>query len=130
MTIYNGLISTLVFNSNDISEDILTLGIQTPNGIIDVSALDLVGMQRIIGRRDSSIALTCRVSSAAAGAHATLKGATATSISASCVITTTAGPVYTLHAIVANYDVAFDASLGLVGSATLQMDTGVAGAWT
>lgn len=130
MTIYNGLIASLVFNSNDISEDVLTLSISSPNGMIDVSALDLVGFQRIIGRRDASLALTCRVSSAAAGAHATLKGATASSISASCVITTTAGPVFTFHGIVANYDVAIDASLGLVASSTIQMDTGVAGAWT
>lgn len=130
MTIYIGTLTSLVYNGNDISEDVLSLGITSPNGIIDVSALDLVGFQRIVGRRDAALALTCRVSSAAAGAHATLKGATASEISASCVITFVAGPVFTFTGVVANYDVADGGDLGLIASATIQMANGVAGAWT
>lgn len=130
MTIYNGLIASLVFNGNDISDDVLTIGIQTPMGMIDVSALDLQGFQRILGRLDATLALTTRFSSAAAGAHATFKGATAAAVTGSCVITTTAGPVLTFHGIVSKYDVAIGNDLKLEGQAEIQMDTGVAAAWT
>ena len=130
MTIYNGLVASLVFNSNDISEDVLSLGISTPMGIIDVTALDLVGMQRIFGRVDAKLTLKTRFSSAAAGAHATFKAATAAGVSASCVITTTAGPVFTFHGIVSKYDVSVGNDLKLEGDAEISMDTGVAGAWT
>ena len=130
MTIYNGLIASLVFNGNDISEDIETLSISAGGAPIDVSALDLVGFQRIIGRVDASLQITARVSSVATGAHATLKGASAGAISGSCVITTTAGPVFTFHGIVGAPSWAIDKSLGLIINATISMDTGVAGAWT
>jgi Cu/Ag efflux pump CusA len=130
MTIYNGLISTLVFNGNNISEDILSFGITAGGAMIDVSAVNLIGFQRIIGRRDAAIALTCRVSNAAAGAHATLKGSTAAAVLGACVITFTAGPVFTFTGIVGNYDVADGGDLGLVAQATISMSSGVAGAWT
>lgn len=129
MAVKTGLLTSLTFNSNDISEDILTLGITSPNGLIDVSSLDLVGFQRIVGRRDATLQCTARVSDAAAGAHATLSPATASSISAACVIVF-GGKTFTFTGIAANYDVAIDNALGLVASFSIQMSTGVAGAWT
>ncbi len=130
MTIYNGLIASLVFNGNDISEDILTLSIAAGGETIDVTALDLAGMQRLFGRVDASVQFTARVSNAAAGAHATFKAATAASTSGACVITTTAGPVFTFTGIAHGLSWAIDASLGFVLSGTISMSTGVAGAWT
>lgn len=129
MAVKTGLLTSLTYNSNDISEDILTIGIQAPNGLIDVSALDLVGFQRLVGRRDAVLQCTARVSDAAAGAHATLSPATSTSISASCVIVF-GGKTFTFHGIAGNYDVAIDNSLGLVASFTISMDNGVAGVWS
>lgn len=130
MTIYNGLITSLVFNGNDISEDILTLNITAGGEPIDVTALDLAGMQRIFGRADASIQFTARVSNAAAGAHATLKAGTAGSVSGACVITFTAGPVFTFTGIAHGLSWAIDASLGFVISGSISMNTGVAGAWS
>jgi hypothetical protein len=129
MAVKTGLLTSLTFNSNDISEDVLSLSISTPNGMIDVSGIDLVGFQRIVGRRDCSLQLTCRVSDAAAGAHATLAPATASSVSASCVIVF-GGKTLTFHAIVQNYDVSIGNGLEATASSTLVMDTGVAAAWT
>lgn len=130
MSIANGLIASMALGASDFSEDVLTLGIQTPNALIDVSALDLVGFQRIIGRRDCSVALTGRVSTASPGFHSVFSPATNGSVSGSLVVTFTAGPVLTVHVIAANYDLAVDASLGLVASVTCQMDTGVAAVWS
>ena len=129
MSVSTGLLTSFTFNSNDISEDILTMGIGTPNNMIDVSALDLVGFQRIIGRRDCQIQLTTRLSSASPSAHSTLSPATSTSVSASCVIVF-AGKTLTVHCIVANYDYAGQNDLGAVFSSTLMMDDGVAAVWS
>lgn len=129
MAVKTGLLTSLTFNSNDISEDVLSLQISTPNGMIDVSGIDLVGFQRIVGRRDCKLSLTCRVSDAAAGAHATLSPATASSVSASCVIVF-GGKTLTFHGIVENYDVAIGNGLEATATSTISMDTGVAAAWT
>ena len=129
MAVKTGLLTSLTFNSNDISEDILSYQITSPNGLIDVSGLDLVGFQRIVGRRDASLVCTARVSDAAAGAHATMSPATASSISAACVIVF-GGKTATFNGIAENYDVAVGNGLDAVASFTIRMDTGVALAWT
>ena len=130
MTVYTGLISTLTVNGNDISEDVLSISISSPSGMIDISALDLVGFQRLVGRRDTSLQVSVRVSSAAAGGHATLSPATSTTVSGAVVITTTAGPVFTFTGTVANYDVSIGNDLALQGSSTILMNDGVAGVWS
>ena len=129
MAVKTGLLTSFTFNSNDIAADLLTVSIGTPNNMIDVSGLDLVGFQRIIGRRDCTVGVTFRISDTAAKAHATLAPATSTSISASCVIVF-GGKTLTFHAIAANYDVAIGNDLSAVGSCTLMMDTGVAAVWS
>lgn len=129
MAVKTGLLTSLTFNSNDISEDILSYQIQSPNGLIDVSGLDLVGFQRIVGRRDAALVCTARVSDAAAGAHATMSPATASSITASCVIVF-GGKTFTFTGIAENYDVAVGNGLDAVASFTIRMSNGVAGAWT
>lgn len=130
MTIYNGLVTSLVFNGNDISEDVLTAGITAGGQPIDVSALDLIGFQRILGRVDAVLNLTCRVSSAAAGAHATISPATAAEVAAACVLTTTAGPVATFTGIVGPVTWTIDNSLGFIMSFDISLSSGVALAWS
>lgn len=130
MTIANGLISSLTVDGDDISEDVMSLGLQTPNGLIDVSTLDLVGFQRIIGRRDCSLQLTTRVSDAVAGAHAVLSPATSTVVSGAVVITFAAGPVLTFGGIVGNYDVNVGQDLALTATSTISMNNGVAAVWS
>jgi hypothetical protein len=129
MAVKTGLLTSLTFNSNDISEDILSYGIQSPNGLIDVSGLDLVGFQRLIGRRDAVLVCTARISDAAAGAHATMSPATSTSISASCVIVF-GGKTFTFNGIAGNYDVNVGNDMNAVASFTISMDDGVAGVWS
>jgi hypothetical protein len=129
MAVKTGQLTSFTFNSNDIAADLLTMQLSSPNGMIDVSGLDLVGFQRIIGRRDAKVQLTFRISDTAAKAHATLSPATSTSISASCVIVF-GGKTFTFHAIAENYDVNIGNGLDAVGSCTLSMDTGVAGVWS
>lgn len=129
MAVSTGLLTSFTFNSNDISEDILTMSIGTPNNMIDVSALDLVGFQRIVGRRDCQVQITYRLSSASPSAFSTLSPATSTSVSASCVIVF-AGKTLTVHCIVANVDLADGNDLSAVFSSTLMMDTGVAAVWS
>lgn len=129
MAVSTGLLTSFTFNGNDISEDILTMSIGTPNNMIDVSALDLVGFQRIIGRRDCQVTITTRLSNASPSAHSTLSPATSTSVSAACVIVF-AGKTLTFHAIVGNYDLNDGNDLSAVFSSTLLMDTGVAAVWS
>lgn len=129
MAASTGLLTSFTFNSSDISEDILTMSIGTPNNMIDVSALDLVGFQRIIGRRDCQISLTTRLSSASPSAHSVLSPATSTSVSASCVIVF-AAKTLTVHCIAGNYDLSDSNDLSAVFSSTLMMDDGVAAVWS
>ena len=129
MAVKTGQLTSFTFNSNDIAADLLTMNLTSPNGMIDVSGLDLVGFQRIIGRRDAKVSCTARVSDVAAKVHATIAPATASSVSASCVIVF-GGKTFTFHGIVENYDVAIGNGLDAVASFTISMDTGVAGAWS
>jgi len=128
MAVSTGLLTSLTFNSVDISEDVLTLSIGSPNSLIDVSALDLVGFQRIVGRRDATLQMTGRVSTGT-GFHSVLSPATSTSISASCVIVF-AGKTFTFTGIAGNYDMAIGNGLDAVASATISMSNGVAGVWS
>lgn len=129
MAVKTGLLTSFTFNSNDIAPDLLSVSIGTPNNMIDVSGLDLVGFQRIIGRRDCQVSVTGRISDTAAKYHATCSPATSTSISASLVIVF-GGKTLTLHAICANYDVQIGNGLDAVASSTFQMDTGIAAVWS
>lgn len=130
MASYNGLIASLTVGGSDISEDIKSLSIGSPNEMIDVSALDLSGFQRIIGRRDVQLQLTSRVSNASPGAHSVLSPATNGTVTGAVVITTTAGPVFTFTGIVANYDVGIGNDLALEGSSTIMLSSGTPGAWS
>ncbi len=129
MAVSTGLLTSFTFGGSDISEDILTMSIGTPNSMIDVSALDLVGFQRIVGRRDCQISLTTRLSSASPSAHSVLSPATSTSVTGSTVIVF-AGKTLTVHTIVQNYDLADGNDLSAVFSSTLVMDDGVAAVWS
>lgn len=129
MAVSTGLLTSFTFGGSDISEDILTMSIGTPNNMIDISALDLVGFQRIIGRRDCQIQLTTRLSNASPSAHSVLSPATSTSVTGSTVIVF-AGKTLTVHTIVGNYDLADGNDLSAVFSSTLMMDDGVAAVWS
>lgn len=130
MATYNGLIASLTVNGSDISEDVKTANIVAGNEMLDVSALDLAGMQRIIGRRDAQLQLTCRVSNASPGAHSVLSPATNGTVTGAVVITYTAGPVFTFTGIVQNYDISTGQDLNLEASSTIMLSNGTAGAWS
>jgi len=129
MAVSTGLLTSFTFTGSDISEDILTMSIGTPNNMIDVSALDLVGFQRIVGRRDCQISLTTRLSDASPSAHSVLSPATSTSVAGACVIVF-AGKTLTVNCIVGNYDLADGNDLSAVFSSTLMMNNGVAAVWS
>jgi len=129
MAVSTGLLTSFTFNGSDISEDILTMSIGTPNNLIDVSALDLVGFQRIVGRRDCQVSLTTRLSDASPSAHSVLSPATSTSVAASCVIVF-GGKTLTFTGVVGNYDLADGNDLSAVFSSTIQMSNGVAAVWS
>jgi hypothetical protein len=129
MAVSTGLLTSFTYTGSDISEDILSMSIGTPNNMLDVSALDLVGFQRIVGRRDCTIQLTTRLSNASPSAHSVLSPATSTSVSGACVIVF-AGKTLTVNLIVGNYDYAGANDLGAIFSSTLMMANGVAAVWS
>lgn len=130
MATYNGLIASLTIGGSDISEDVKTANIVAGNEMLDITTLDLVGMQRMVGRRDAQLQMTTRISDASPGAHSVLSPATNGTVSGAVVITYTAGPVFTFTGIVANYDVSIGNDLALEATSTIMLSNGVAGAWS
>jgi hypothetical protein len=130
MSKYTGLLTSMTFAGDDISNDITSFTIGSPTNMIDVSGLDVEGFERLAGRKDTNIALSGVVSSDTDGFHANFSPASSAQVNGTLVITFAAGPVYTVSVIANGYEVAVDNSLGLTGRVTLTMFDGTPGVWS
>lgn len=76
----SGLGDNLYFQGYDLSNDIQTVQIGMPSGLLDVTAIDKSGHERIYGKRDGAINLTAFFNPAAGRAHPVLSERPATDI--------------------------------------------------
>jgi hypothetical protein len=130
MAKYTGLLTSMTFESDDISNDLTSFSIGAPTNMIDVSGLDVEGFERLAGRKDTNIQLSGVVSDDADGFHANFSPASSSQVTGTLVITFAAGPVYTVEVIANGYDVAVANDLALTGSVTLTMFDGTPGVWS
>ncbi len=130
MGIATGLLTSLNFGSDDVAADVMDLSLPSSNAQLDMSGLSETGVARISGRHDGSINLTVRISDAVTNAHDVFSPCTSSEVSASVVVTTVAGPVFTMHCTATSYEVSIGQDLKLSAKVVLMNDDGVAGVWS
>lgn len=121
----SGLTTTLTVASNDISNDVTSLTVDTPYGVQDITGLDKSAIERLLLRADCTGSATGVFNTSANKSHATLKtpGSKATVIGFP-------GATLTFTAVWTNYAVSMGADGSLVWSANWALSSGTAAAWT
>jgi len=122
----SGLPTSITVASKDISNDILSMNIDTPYGVQDVTGLDKSAMERIMLRADCSGTLNFAFNIAADRSHAVLK----TPGSKTFVIVYPGPATLTFTAVTSNYALASGADGSLLGSCSFALSSGTAAAWT
>jgi hypothetical protein len=122
----SGLPTQITVATKDISNDILSMNIDTPYGVQDVTGLDKSAMERIMLRADCSGSLNFAFNIAADRSHAVLK----TPGSKTFVIVYPGPATLTFTAVTTDYSLAFGADGSLIGTAPWELSSGTAAAWT
>lgn len=121
----SGLTTTVTVASNDISNDITSINVDTPYGVQDITGLDKSAIERLLLRADCTGSMTGVFNTAANKSHATLK----TPGSKTFVIAYP-GATLTFTAVTSNYAVTFGQDGSLVWSCNWALSSGTAAAWT
>jgi hypothetical protein len=123
----SGITTTVTVASNNISDDVTAIELDTPYGVQDVTAVDDVAMARLILRADATGTLSGVFNTASSMSHATLK----TPGSKTFVIAyASAAATATFTAITTNYAVSMGTDGSLTWSVGFQLSSGTAVAWT
>lgn len=121
----SGLTTTVTIASNDISNDITSLTLDTPYGVQDITGLDKSAFERLILRADATGTINFVFNTSASKVHATLK----TPGSKTFVIAFP-GATATFTAITSNYAISLGADGSLTGSCNFALSSGTALAWS
>lgn len=121
----SGLTTTLTVASNNISNDVTSLTVDTPYGVQDVTGLDKSAMERLLLRADCTGSASGVFNTTASMSHATLK----TPGSKTTVIAFP-GATLTFTAVWTNYAVSMGADGSLTWSCSWSLSSGTAAAWT
>lgn len=122
----SGLTTSLTVASNDISNDVTSLTVDTPYGVQDITGLDKSAMERLLLRADCTGTATGVFNTSANKSHATLK----TPGSKSTVIVFPGPATLTFTAVWTNYALSMGADGSLVWSCNWALSSGTAAAWT
>ena len=122
----SGLTTSVTIASNDISNDILSITVDTPYGTQDVTGLDKSAMEKIMLRADCTGTLTAAFNTAGSKSDATLK----TPGSKTFVIVYPGPATLTYTAVTTNYNLAFGADGSLLITCNWELSSGTAAAWT
>ena len=114
-------------SGQDLTNDITSLSFSTPQGLIDVTGVDVSAMERIIGLADGNVQITHQFNDAANKSHVVLH---ANRSGSRTVVIVHSGQTLTMECMIASaaYNRSNDGSL--VGTVDLQLSNGVAPAWT
>lgn len=121
----SGLTTTVTVASNDISNDVTSINVDTPYGVQDITGLDKSAMERLLLRADLSGTMTGVFNTASSKSHATLK----TPGSKTFVIAYP-GATLTFTAVTTNYAVSMGTDGSLTWSVNFSLSSGTAAAWT
>jgi hypothetical protein len=122
----SGLTTSVTVAGNDISNDVLSMTVDTPYGTQDVTGLDKSAMERIMLRADCTGSLTCAFNIAANRSHATLK----TPGSKTFVLVYPGPATLTFTAVTTNYQLGSGQDGSLVVTVNWALSSGTAAAWT
>lgn len=121
----SGLTTTVTVASNDISNDVTSINIDTPYGVQDITGLDKSAVERLLLRADCTGSLNGVFNTTASKSHATLK----TPGSKTFVIGYP-GATLTFTAVTTNYAVSLGTDGALTWSCNFSLSSGTAAAWT
>jgi hypothetical protein len=122
----SGITTSLTVASNNISNDVTSLTVDTPYGVQDVTGLDKAAMERLLLRADCTGSATGVFNTTASMSHATLK----TPGSKTTVIVFPGPATLTFTALWTNYALSMAADGSLTWSANWSLSSGTAAAWT
>ena len=117
--------------ARDISNDVTSIQIQTPQAPIDVTGIDKSAMERIVGLNDVSFQLSGVVNAASNKSHTVFATRTGTRTVTYCIGGNSSGnPKLECECLVANYNVSRAADGQLTWQATLNLQSGTTPAWS
>lgn len=123
----SGITTTVTVASNAISDDVVSIDLDTPYGVQDITAVDDVAMARLILRADATGTLNGIFNTASSMSHATLKTPGAKTV----VIAYAGGAATaTFTAIFSNYAVTMGTDGSLTWSTNFALSNATALAWT
>ena len=122
----SGLTTSVTIASNDISNDVTSINVDTPYGVQDITGLDKSAVERILLRADLTGTVTGVFNTTASKSHATLK----TPGSKTFVIVYPGPATLTFTAVTTNYALTMGTDGSLTWSVNFQLSSGTAAAWT
>jgi hypothetical protein len=122
----SGLTTSVTVASNDISNDITSINVDTPYGVQDITGLDKSAVERLLLRADCTGTMNGVFNTTASKSHATLK----TPGSKAIVIVYPGPATLTFTAVTTNYALSMGADGSLTWSCNWSLSSGTAAAWT
>jgi hypothetical protein len=122
----SGLTTSVTVASNDISNDVTSINVDTPYGEQDITGLDKSAVERLLLRSDCTGSMTGVFNITASKSHATLK----TPGSKTFVIVYPGPATLTFTAVTTNYALAMGTDGSLTWTVNWGLSSGTAAAWT
>lgn len=115
----------------DISNDVNSVQVSTPQGLIEVTGLDKSAMERIVGMCDGQVQLSGTFNPASNLSHDVFKVRTAVRTVTYCIGgNTSTYPKLSMEMVIANYELNRATDGSVRWTATLQLADGTVPTWT
>ena len=121
----SGLTTALTVAGNVISNDALSITLDTPYGVLDVTGLDKSANERLLLRADATGTISGVFNTTASMSHATFK-----TPGVKTFVIAYPGATATFSAVTTNYALNMGADGSLLWSVNYQLSSGTAVAWT
>jgi len=121
----SGLTTALTVAGNVISNDALSITLDTPYGVLDVTGLDKSANERLLLRADATGTISGVFNTTASMSHATFK-----TPGVKTFVIAYPGATATFSAVTTNYALNMGADGSLTWSVNYQLSSGTAVAWT
>ena len=115
--------------NSDIANDVTSIRMSTPRGMVEVTGLDKSAVERLLLRADGHVELKGVFNDAANKSHDVFKTVPTTSVSRTVVIGVS-GQTLTMEMLFSNYELEMGEDGHLVWTATGDLCNGTAPAWT
>lgn len=122
----SGLTTSVTVASNNISNDVTSINVDTPYGVQEITGLDKSAVERLLLRADCTGSMTGVFNTTASMSHATLK----TPGSKTVVLVYPGPATLTFTAVFTNYALTMGQDGSLTWSVNFSLSSGTAAAWT